>query len=282
MLAVVDRLCAEPGAHTVDRLGRNALHYAAIHGQSKIIDYLVAHGFAVDEPETPTLPNKINRCRKRTALHLAAWRGQTEVAIKLMALGADPDKEDATGNTMVEYGVMSKSVEMLQLIQQLPAYHDKSHDTRLLHTAAASNHVEVLSELILDDVNLNAVDKSGSTALHVAAINNAGDVASLLVAGDDVAPDIANHAGDTALHVAARQGHVRLIETLIGARADIDKKNQAKLTPLYIACEQGHLGAVSSLLKYRADLTIGNSQGLSPQQIAENNDHTEIVKILKH
>lgn len=281
MLNVVRVLSDEASAHAVDHLGRNALHYAALKGHAHIIEYFVQKGFAIDQVESPENPKKMQQSQKRTALHLAAWMGQIDAVCKLISLGAKVNAEDVRGYTVVEYGVKSKRIDMLQLIQQIPTYHDQNHLTRLLHAAAECNHVEVLSELILNDVNLNAVNQIGDTVLHITARFDSGDAAKLLVKGNDCAVDITNQIGDTALHVAAKEGHVSIAETLLKANAAIDKKNKLSHTPLFIAAQKGHAGVVSTLLRYRADLTLTNDKGMTPLQVAQSNNQEDTVRLLR-
>jgi ankyrin repeat protein len=279
LLSVVSCFCNdEDHTQEVNKQGHNALHTAAIFGQTEIIIYLVKQGFPVDKATEKTGSGFEKKpCLKRTALHFAALKGHVDAVSALLTLGANPSQEDAMGNTINEFAVMSKNSDMLRAIQQLPAYHDKEHDIRLLHAAAMVNNVEVLSELILDEINLNAVNASGFAALHIAALNDAGDFARLLMQGDDIVVDMGDYEGNTALHHAANKGHVRILEILAKAHASINALNREKVSPLFIACSSGHIGAVTTLLKYQADFTLPNQQGITPAQIALLNGHIEIA-----
>lgn len=280
LLSVV-RCACEMGLNkqAVDSRGYTALHVAAIAGKSNIITYLVQEGCPIDHPESPTQPAKIKSCHQRTALHLAARHGHVDAVQCLLSLGADPEKPDRYGRSLCEYAVRSKKrVEMLQFIEQLPAYHSKNHEMRLLHAACMANNLQVLSELILaHDVNLNAQSEHGLGALHFCALNSAGDAAEALLAGGDMAVDLPDLQGNTPLHYAAQEGDIRIMTALIRAGADLNVRNVAGATPLFLACQAGHRSAVIQLLEQGASSAISDRQGRKPIDIAKQQQHHEVV-----
>jgi ankyrin repeat protein len=262
-----------------DKDGRNALHYAALAGQVKSIRYLVEHGFNIDELEARGGSN--NKAKIRcTALQLAALQAKEDAVFCLLELNANPDLTDSRGFALCEYAICSKNKEMLDLIKLLPAYHNRERDKFLLHAAVQVDNVVALSELILDKINVNTVDTEGRSVLHLACLYNAGNTADLLLNGGDLVLDARDQFGYMPLHYAARFGHVRLIELLILAGANINGKNRENCTALHLACEHNQIGAATSLLKFKADLDITNSEGFTAQQIAKDKNHTDIQEIL--
>jgi hypothetical protein len=74
---------------------------------------------------------------------------------------------------------------------------------------------------------------------------------------------------NTALHYAAYQGHVEVIEFLVGAGAPINARNEAGCTPLFLASQQAREGAVRALLKLGARINVADSKhGLSALEVA--------------
>lgn len=264
----------------VDEQGRNALHYAAIKGKVKSIQYLVKQGFNLDQPESPEKPNKLARSLRRTPLHLAALHAQEEAVLLLLQLNADPKLEDKRGFSLSEYAVCSKNREMMDLVKLLPFYHSKERNTTLLHAAVSQNNIDVLSELILDDINLNALDKNGRSALHIASISGAGDALNWLLKGGDLVLDCVDQLDKAPIHYAAQFGHVQLIELLAKAGAKVDQLSDKKLSALDLACAEGHCGAVVALLKQGANFTRVNSERLTPAQTALLKGHFSIVNVL--
>ncbi len=102
-------------------------------------------------------------------------------------------------NTICEYAVHSKDIDTLNLIRRLPLYHNKERDASLLRAAVIANHEDVLQELLLDGVNLNAVDINGSTALHLAALHNSGDAADILLQSQEIALNLMDGQGKAIL-----------------------------------------------------------------------------------
>ena len=145
-IAVIRLLCETTHcAQDVDHKGRTALHAAAIAGEIEAIRLLVQYGFAVNQVETPQNSPKPDICLKRTPLHLAAMAGHAKAVSVLIELGADPTLTDSQDNTVIECAVISKNIELLHTIQQLPSYHEASHNMKLLHAAAQVNHVDFRS-----------------------------------------------------------------------------------------------------------------------------------------
>ena len=89
-----------------------------------------------------------------------------------------------------------------------------------LGAACRGGHVEVLRELLVADVELDAMDDaSGLTALHWAcAFGHAACASLLLEAG--CAIDVHVHPGETALYAAAESGEDACVALLLARRAD--------------------------------------------------------------
>ncbi|CEG57844.1 ankyrin repeat domain-containing protein [Legionella fallonii] len=279
LINIVRRLCSETmDTEQVTKKGFNALHLAAIGGHEEVVTHLVNSGYPIDKPESHSSDKNI--CLKRTALHLAAQRGKVSVVAQLINLGASMDYADVEGNTVCEHAVMSNDPEMLQFIQQLPAFHQKEHDKKLVESASRFDNDSILNEFILDDVSLGSVNDHGYSPLHLAAIQGAHKAAQVLLSSSDVDSNLPDSRGYTPLHYAAEFGHVRMITMLENAGVLLDAENNQGETPLFLACKRGKLGAVVKLLHLGANEKLGNKEGISPGQIALNHGHTEIAKRL--
>ena len=78
--------------------------------------------------------------------------------------------------------------------------------------------------LIVAKTDVHAVDKSGNTALHNAALDgHTGVVKGLLAKGANV--NAANNTGSTSLYNAALNGHAEVIKALLSSGADPDIAN---------------------------------------------------------
>lgn len=120
------------------------------------------------------------------ALHLAVYFGQANAARILMEHGADPESVAKNPNQI-----------------------------RPIHAAAASGSLEALLRVVHRDVDLDARQQGGFTALHAAAVaGHAGMVKLLLARGAD--RTLANDASQTAADLAREKGHGEVLGLLEG------------------------------------------------------------------
>ena len=89
----------------------------------------------------------------------------------------------------------------------------------------------IIRLLVESGIDINAVDKTGQTALHYAA--KTGNLAALeILCGLGANPNIrSNWIGETPLHIAAALGHPEMIKVLISNGADTRLKRKTGDTP---------------------------------------------------
>uniref|UniRef100_A0A1I8GXV8 ANK_REP_REGION domain-containing protein n=1 Tax=Macrostomum lignano TaxID=282301 RepID=A0A1I8GXV8_9PLAT len=119
-------------------------------------------------------------------------------------------------------------------------------------------------------------DNSGA-ALHLAS--STGQVAVvdwLLRAQADV--NRRQEAGATPLFLAAEFGHAGVAKLLLqnGANADLPRWDSGD-APLHIACDKGHTAVVDRLIAAGADLNPVQEAGCTPIYMAAQNGHSKIV-----
>ena len=100
-----------------------------------------------------------------------------------------------------------------------------------------------------------------------------GDVhlcGSRIAAGDDV--DAVDSSGRSALHIAAgchppHPSAVKILKLLLDAGAHVNAQSPSGDTPLHVAASLDvHMHVLVELLRYGASLTIVNDKGQTPQQ----------------
>eukprot|EP00210_Caulerpa_lentillifera_P004403 g4201.t1 len=130
-----------------------------------------------------------------------------------------------------------------------------------LHEAARHNAV------LLDykaDLNMKATQER--TPLHIAAQDNATEVAEVLIeAGARI--DLKARGSYTPLHFAAFWGSVSITKLLVERGADVNSKSQNGNTPLHMAAAGGYISIVKVLIDNGASKSETNALGEKPVEV---------------
>ncbi|CAB0029428.1 unnamed protein product, partial [Trichogramma brassicae] len=188
--------------------------------------------------------------RGNAPLHLALGRGKDKKAESLLRRGADPCSADETGRTA------------LHLISQW----DEDRDAQLfVH----------ITEHLRREGQIDARDRWGNTALHVALSNGINQKAAfLLMRGAD--PNAANADGFTPLHfIVAQYSLVEdyMVDELFKIAQDlnetvqIDAQDKMGNSPLHLALCNGDKKKAESLLRLGANPDLPNAKGLTPLHV---------------
>lgn len=89
-------------------------------------------------------------------------------------------------------------------------------------------------------------------------------VAALIALGVYLASidvDEADRSGRTALHIAAEQGDLAEINSLLARGATVDAREHCRWTPMMRAAQNGHLDSVKRLLAAGADIDARDKDG---------------------
>ncbi len=151
-----------------------------------------------------------------TSLHDAARSGDEAVVRSLLASGASASPRDLGGLTPLILAVSHghKSVAALLLGHGADANaKDVAYGFTALHHAADAGLKDLVSLLIANRSELDAVDLEGSTPLHRAAFWGHTSVATALL-GAGASLDAKDNFGFTPLDHAARKNHTALTELL--------------------------------------------------------------------
>ncbi|MEQ8953869.1 MAG: ankyrin repeat domain-containing protein, partial [Gammaproteobacteria bacterium] len=127
-----------------------------------------------------------------------------------------------------------------------------------LISATQNQDLALVQSLLADNVDPNATQPDGATALHWAVFHNNPDlVTALLDAGAD--PDAVNRLGASALYIAAKSGNSDLIAQLLAAGADPNVTMPMGEAPVMTAAHAGSAEGVRQLIAAGADVNARES-----------------------
>ena len=166
------------------------------------------------------------------APHSAFWALKIERAqklfVRLTPAGASPI--DATFN-------LAGSAEAMRPLRESCGFNVNARDRRgmtALHLATEAGTSEVVGLLLAHGADVNAKDQDGTTALHLAVLyelfNDLEIIDLLLTHGADVNANKVNDllTGGTALHLAARSNSLEVADLLLRYGADVNAKTVAE------------------------------------------------------
>ena len=206
-----------------DDAGQTALHFAAEKGHARVVELLLQH----NPPARLDLVTNSGLC----ALMFAARNGHGNIVEMLLDAGASVVLLKKCGAT-----VRRRREDLLR--------------------AGAQVGVERLVQACLSkDVDINAKDDSGQTALHFATDKGHARVVELLLQHNPPARvDLAMKSGESALMLAARNGYGNIVETLLDAGAEVDLLANDGCTAVFRAVTHGRLDVTTMLIDRGADM----------------------------
>ncbi|MEM7495474.1 MAG: ankyrin repeat domain-containing protein [Myxococcota bacterium] len=110
-----------------DSCGKTALHQAAEHNQAQVIRLL-----AECDSSLIDLPDK----QGKTPLHLACTAGHVKPTRELLALGANPDRQDAAGDNAWTHAARGPEKTWRKVVAALKAAEERRRDQRAAITQA--------------------------------------------------------------------------------------------------------------------------------------------------
>uniref|UniRef100_A0A1I8G0B9 ANK_REP_REGION domain-containing protein n=1 Tax=Macrostomum lignano TaxID=282301 RepID=A0A1I8G0B9_9PLAT len=145
-----------------------------------------------------------------------------------------------------------------------------------LRLATRNGNDEQVQQLIAKGADIHERDALGWTALHRATAN--GHIAALLNAGALV--DLPSGTGCSPLYAASQEGHVAVVEHLIGAGADAKRRNNDGSTALHVASWCGRTAVVQSLIDAKVDVDAQDDSGKTPLHEACLTKNVSVIQML--
>ncbi|KAL7815608.1 ankyrin repeat-containing domain protein [Trichoderma gracile] len=228
------------------------------------------HGGDYDEIELP----------KESPLSLAAQQGDTERVKQLLE---DPDADadlnavDRYGDTPLTYVARSGRVEIVKMmVKEKNKIDADNYQNAFVAAAEASRRTDsvLVLELLLATFNIdvNATNANGSTALHRATANRNTDAVEFLLKTNGSDINKKDKSDSTAVDIAIEVGNRHAIELLLPSAWDANLENS-----ILEAARSGHHDLLDSLLANFCALVDGH---LDPLIWAALRGHVEVLQIL--
>ena len=203
---------------------------------------------------------------------LCAW--WMVVLVSVAGLGAASNRP-----ALIDAVKQADTASVRALLQQVDVNAPEPDGTTALHWAAHGDDPEILDLLIQAGANVNATNEYGVTPLSLACITgSAVTIGALLQAGGD--PE-ARTSGETALMTAARTGGLDAVNVLLAHGADVRAKDPSSgQTVLMAAVAEAHPAVAHVLLEHGADLHAKSQAGFTALAFAVRAGDLESVKLL--
>jgi len=188
--------------------------------------------------------------RGKTALMLAAQEGSIHLVRGLLKAGADMNHTTQSGGTALMYSVLSGDLRPVEvLLSDGAAVNARAKfGWTAIMIAAVKGYTDTVKLLIAHGADVNTPDIYGWTPLMRATFENRPAVVETLLQVNDIDLDAGDEYGATALHHAAIKAHLQIVRLLLAHGANLQLKDTKGRTPLMAATQQGQT-AVVELLK---------------------------------
>ena len=236
---------------------RQQLINAFRSGDSEKVDRLLAQGLSIS----------IDDAQRSGLVHSAARNGHTDILVKLFFYGlAKSSDKDDEGNTPLHLAVEYDQKEVVSQLIREGADVDAINDAENapIHLAAGSKKITAM--LIAAGANVNLEDENGRPAL----------IRAYLEGWDDSESD----SGDEDTRKLC------VVRTFLEAGADVNATDVGDYTVLHEAAMSNDLASISLLVSRGARLDIkttdGNYPGKTAQEVATACDCGEAADLLRN
>ena len=184
----------------------------------------------------------VHRTDGKTLLILAAKESDVVLVRRLIAAGADVNATTGNGGTALMFAAIRGDVDTQSALIDAGADVNAigGFDWTALMVASVKGHVAAVRQLLRSGANPNLRDIYGWTPLMRAVYEERAEVVETLLAASDIDLDAQNDQGATALHLAAGKGNEELARALLHAGANPLIRNRNGRTPAEIAVDAGH------------------------------------------
>ena len=149
-----------------------------------------------------------------------------------------------------------------------------------LHWAVHHDDLEVVEWLLESGADVDVANVYGITPLSLASRNGSAPVVrTLLIAGAD--PNGALPSGETVLMTASNTGQVEVVRILLARGAHVDATETSRgQTALMWAVSEAHLDAARTLIAHGADVNARATSGFTPLMFGVRHGDLDVSRML--
>jgi len=240
---------------------------------------------------------------------IAARCGHANGLAVLLEAGADPHRKDGEGMSAYDWAVRNEYPHVLAVLRRFGITETRVDANEKLLLAAESGDVAVVQESLTQGANVNGRDYRrqtrdktplmlASTAGHstvVQVLLEAGADPNMTDRGAEANPvsksllehtdpksmlSMGSRLGRTALMMAAGAGHTPIVQQLLQAGVDPNRKDDVDYTALALAAENNRLATVQLLVATGAEVDRAVTYGNTPLILACEKGAVEVAQFL--
>lgn len=199
-----------------------------------------------------------------TPLHRAAYNGREAAVELLLQAKANPNIQSASGRLPIHDGSDNYNITIVLADAGSNLNTTDHRGWTPLMQSVFYERLDVIELLLERDKNVNHLDKSGRTLLHIAVDCNDPDVMRRCLKLGSIGIDIKDNTGRTALHTAAaswRSSAYEITSVLLEHEAAIATIDNEGYTPLWTAIKSSDRQICSLLTSNGAKVNEKNSKG---------------------
>jgi len=212
--------------------------------------------------------------KAKYAIHEACREGQTTRVESLLA--ANPklaSLRDPDDRLPIHWAVSFNHLPIVQLLVDSKTFDadvaDGSGWTPLMMACSRKDAEAIVGMLLSKDVDVNAKNNNGQTALHFCASKSNLDIArTLLSQKPPASARVKDRRGQLALHRAAAVGNVPMIKAMLDAKSPLNATDMDGMTALHHAISEGHGDAALLLLTRGAEFDKKDNDEHVPLDLA--------------
>lgn len=279
---------------STDARGRTILHLAALVGDVRALDQILAAGKTI----------ALRDGDGNTALDLALSRpdsqSHAEAAERLILAGAYSDNpifpnfapavrssnynlRTADGGTPLHFAAREGYTGFISfLIEKKADINLKNGSgTTPLHEAVRSGNLRAMDLLLSRGAEVNAQDAKGNSVLHIGIPPDTHRQAISLLLSYEANPNLKDEHGESPLHIVITLNRKEeILQTLLAGGADVSIRNIDGKTPLYLAIEEKRIQHIPLLLVYRSDIFAADNIGITPFEKALRENSPALLSLI--